>query len=396
MRCRPVAAVVMAVAIGLTALVPTASSAGTSATIAPELVRKCVAGSKQAAVLNAFFAANNAAGLSGEDYPRAYRINDSTTLWMFQDAFRGVDARLIGDGFGHNLGIIQRGDCFSGPLKAPNLNKSWIGYATEVVSTRWFWPLDGAMGADGYLHLFLARMVNPRHTGAAIGALPRETWEAVIRPSDLRILSLTRAKNPGTKLYGYSIVDDGEYSYLYGYCNRQFDPAFLLGINPCENNVYVARVPKGRFRATYTYWDGSGWNTDPATAVAVMNGGAPGQVNPPSVRRIGNRYVNVYKEGDWWGKRLYVYTAFRPEGPWVESSSMALAPDHGSETTYGASVMPWLDPSTGQLVIAHANFVWDVSRAMRNGRLYRVSFLNLPVPDPPTARQIRAARRQRG
>lgn len=367
------------------AVSPPLTSAGASASAAmtPALVKKCVAHSKTAAALDDFFVANNAAGLSGEDYPRAYDLPGSNTLWTFQDAYRGSDANLRNDGFGHNLGLIQRGDCFSGPLKAPSVNRSWIGASTELVQTRWLWPLDGAMGVDGNFHLFLARMYNPNHTGAAEGALPRETWEAVIRPSDLRILSLGRAKIFGTRLYGYSIVEDDDFSYLYGYCHRQFDPEYLLGANPCENNVYVARVARGRFRGSYQFWDGDSWNSDGSKARPVMNGGPARHINPPSVRRFGDVYVNASKEGDWWGSHLYIDVARRPQGPWTEVRAIPLPADHGSETTYGAWIMPWLDPSNGKMVIGHSNFVWTPSRALRDGRLYRVSFLNVAIPDAP-------------
>jgi hypothetical protein len=35
------------------------------------------------------------------------------------------------------------------------------------------------------------------------------------------------------------------------------------------------------------------------------------------------------------------------------------------------------------MVIGHSNFVWTPSRALRDGRLYRVSFLNVAIPDAP-------------
>lgn len=367
---------------------PSATSASGSAPspgLAPSLVKKCVTDSQSADALNAFFYANNAAGLSGEDYPHAYDLPGANTLWMFQDAYRGADANLVNDGFGHNLGLIQRSNCFSGPLKAPSVNRSWLGAGTEIVRTRWLWPLDGAMGADGNFHLFMVRMYNSNRTGAASGALPRETWEAVIRPSDLRILSLGRAKIYGTRLYGYSIVEDDDYTYMYGYCYKQFDPKYLLGANPCESDVYVARVDKGQFRGTYKYWDGDSWTTDAGSSRPVMDGRPSRQINPPSVRRFGDVYVNASKEGDWWGTRLFIDVAARPQGPWTQVRAIALPAEHGSDTTYGASIMPWLDPANGKMVIAHANFVWKPARAWRNGRLYRISFLNVAVPDLPSA-----------
>ena len=88
----------------------------------------------------------------------------------------------------------------------------------------WFWPLDAEVGADGNLWLFLAEVRNPNGSGATAGAEPVATWRARYPLPDLELIDLEPATDPSGALFGYSIVSDDEWTYLYGHCYRQFGP----------------------------------------------------------------------------------------------------------------------------------------------------------------------------
>jgi hypothetical protein len=360
---------------------PAEALVGHATGVVPSAMRKgrtCRA-TPDAAALDALFLASHLGGISGADYPRPVALPDGRVLWLFQDVFFGDDDDLRNDRFAHNAALVQRDGCFSqvrsGTALAP---RSWLGGDRTTNLSHWFWPLDGDMGADGLLHVFVVEFRNPRGTGAALGATPVATWRADIRPGDLRVVSFRPATDPGGRLYGWAIADDDAHTYLYGHCYRQFVTTTWLASDPsCSPNTYLARVPLGRFDAAYEYWTGSGWSVDASAAVPVLSRGLQ---NPMSVERIGGRYVSVTKLDDWFGQDLVVDVADAPEGPWREASRQTLPTKCGTAcNTYGAFLAPWTE--NGRLVVAYSNNAWDMrALAFPNARLYRPSVITVASP----------------
>ena len=189
---------------------------------APPAAAADCAASSTAAGLDAFFTADDAAGLAGADYPHAYALPDGRTLWLFQDAFIGADDQLGDDRFAHNAAVVQSGNCFELLPTSGGNGTSWIGSWVERGLRQWFWPLDAEVGADGYLWLFLAEVHNPNGSGAAAGAEPVATWRARYRLPDLELVDLEPAADASRSLFGYAIVSDDDWTYLFGHCYRQF------------------------------------------------------------------------------------------------------------------------------------------------------------------------------
>ncbi|MGA9276879.1 hypothetical protein, partial [Ilumatobacter sp.] len=359
---RLIVVVVGAVAIGWT---PTSVSAA-----------EC-AESSTATGLDAFFASDDAAGLAGADYPHAIELPDGRFLWYFQDAFLGSDDRLDGDTFAHNAALVQDGDCFELRRPSGGEGDSWIGSWVESSLSNWLWPLDAAIGDDGDLWLFLAEVQNPNETGAARGALPVGTWIARYALPDLQLIGMQPAPDPSRSLFGYSVVSDGEWSYLYGHCYRQFDDAGLVGFDSsCSPHAYVARVPHGDFDAEPQYWTDDGWSLNRDARVPVLTG-TPSM--PVSVQRFGDTYVAASDVGDWFGAEVVVFTASAPQGPWTEATRYTPDTRCGDEcNNYGAFVLPNLEGD--QVVIAHSNNAWDMDDAVRDASLYRTSIRTVDVP----------------
>ena len=304
-------------------------AAALTAVVAPGLDAPPVAAAEcadapTAAALDAFFAADGAGGLSGADYPHAIDLPDGRTLWLFQDAFVGDDGRLWQDGFAHNVALVQSGTCFQLLPTSGGPGTSWIGSWVEEQLGHWFWPLDAEVGRDGHLWVFLADVRNPNGTGAASGAVPAGTWRARFRLPDLELIDLEQAADSSSSLFGYSIVSDDDWTYLYGHCYRQFSPEYELGFEPaCSPHAYLARVPKGRLDRPPSYWSGDGWTLERADRAPVLTGTVS---MPVSVERFGDVYVAASDEGDWFGADVVVRTAARARGP-VDGSAALHARD---------------------------------------------------------------------
>ena len=367
--------------VGRGVMVAAAVLAASSLFDTPRALAAECATTPTAAGLDAFFAADDAAGLAGADYPHAYALPDGRTLWLFQDAFFGADDQLWTDRFAHNAALVQSGSCFELLPKSGGNGTSWIGSWVEDELEHWFWPLDAEVGADGHLWLFLAEVRNPSGGGAARGAKPVATWRARYRLPDLRLVDLEPAGDPSSALFGYSIVSDDEWSYLYGHCYRQYVPDAVAGFDPaCSPHAYLARVPKGQLGLRPQYWSGSGWTSDRSTRQPVLTG-----LNsmPVSVERFGDVYVAVSDEDDWFGSDVVIRTAAAPWGPWSEA--LRYTPDTrcGERcNNYGAFVLPRLEDD--QVVIAQSNNAWDMpGDAYSDASMYRISVRAVTVPGVP-------------
>lgn len=372
------AATVFALAAPAVPLVPTSPASAA-----------CGRGALTAEQLNAVFsrpgvgAVGGNPGYAGGDYQRSYRLPDGRVLWLFQDVFFSADDDLRDSltAAAHNAGLVQDGSCFT-VLGGPGRNL--IGHESTVPLSRWFWALDGAIGHDGMLWVFVAEMANPNNTGAGPGMRPVGTWIARLDPSSLAVVSLRRAPDSSARLHGWSVVSDDRWSYLYSHCYRQFvnGDSGLDQFDPtCSPHAHLARVPIGRFAAVPQYWTGAGWSARPSDSRPVSTRGA---ANPMSVRRVGSTYVNVTKTDDWWGLWIHVDTAPTPMGPWQTAESVWIVGDRKCEGCgiYHAHLTERLAQS--RLLVATSNGA-PYEFWYRNAALYRPTFraLDLPRYAPP-------------
>ncbi|MCU1400526.1 MAG: hypothetical protein JWN62_3635, partial [Acidimicrobiales bacterium] len=321
-------------------------------------------------------------GFGGGDYQHAYPLPDGRILWLFQDLYFSNDNNLNQplNNAAHNAGLIESGGCFT---VLGSQGRDFIGDVETIDSRRWFWPLDGEIGADGNLWVYMAEMANPAGSGANAGALPVRTWLAIVDPNTLQQISFAPAPDSGASriLYGWSVASNDQYSYLYGHCYRQF----ANDVNgpgefdsTCMPSTYVARVPLGHFDADPEYWNGSGWTVDARAAVPVLTRGA---ANPMSVQWFGDEWVNATKMDDWWGSTITVDVAKDPQGPWTTVQTLSVVGDRKCSNgcgNYAATLLPWLD-STGKMTIALSNG-GEYALWLANGALYRPTFYTVPVP----------------
>ncbi|MEK7423559.1 MAG: hypothetical protein AAB131_06905 [Actinomycetota bacterium] len=330
----------------------------------------------------------------GLDALRAFPLPDGRTLWLFQDAFFSpTGARIDSLGaarFAHNAALIQTGTCFRaihGPTaptdRCPNAGTaSYAGGALTVNCTRWFWPMGGAMGADGYLAVFYALFGNVAGTGANTGAAADGVWVARIDPATLQVVSFVPAPDDdGTLLYGWSIQTDGDYSYLFANSYDQFNAPDRTSPPPSRN--FVGRVPAGRFDLMPEYWNGTGWVADRAAARPIASGdGRMAYSMQP--RLIDGVWVSVTKANDWFGSDLAVDTAPAPQGPWTRVRTMSLPTRtiDGATNNYLPHLLPWRSP-LGNLVVTVSHNAWVMNPvAYANPALYRPTLFEV---EPPAA-----------
>lgn len=330
--------------------------------ISPDVGEQCAAG-LSADELTRFFSAP-IGGFEGADYQRTFKLDDGRVLWTFQDAF--VSGTLV-----HNVGMVQSGRCFT---MLNSGSRSWLlGNQTSHMN-EWHWILDGALSADGTeFHLYVAQMTartdNYINGKVDVTGLHRVVLDAVT----LEVKTVISETIDGLDLYGWSVTNDGDWTYLYSHCYLQFGHS-KFGAHECATDTKLARIPLGQFDADREYWDGTAWNTEPASAVNLVEGlfivptgygPLPSTNNPVNVRFTGDNYVMISNPGDWWGNTIFTATAEQPQGPWVIESQEELVVRKcegtvsGGCSSYYASWIPWLD-SNGDHIWAIGHNTWGV------------------------------------
>lgn len=362
--------------------VPTTSDTGTTFVDDPAgeplpSLPAAVCSSGTAAIdLEQFF--DGRAPLLGADYQRAYPLPDGRVLWLFQDAFlaTGDGPQLV-----HNVGLLQSGTCFQ--LLRNGTTRHPLSYLLPELTerfVRWFWPLGGEIGADGLLHVFVAEM-REHSSGYLVSTEPAATWLVSIDPTTLDVLAARPARDASSSLYGWSVVSDAEFTYLFAHCYRQFGwdplwfaPDVLAHDFDCAADVSVARVPKGVLTATPAYWNGTAWVDDASAAVAVIPvDGRP--VNPTQVVAWDGRFVAVTKVGDWWGHEIVLDVADVVTGPWETYATVHVDPECTGCATYFASIVPYGADATSFVVGLSCN-LWSGELSVH----YTPTFLRVPAP----------------
>lgn len=310
------------------------------------------------------FFADTIGTFQGADYQRSFKLPDGRVLWTFQDAF--VSGALV-----HNVGMVQSGRCFT---TLNNGSRSWLLADQTRHMGQWHWIFDGAVSIDGTeLSLYVAQMT--ARTGNYIDGKVDVTAlnRVVLDAATLEVKTVIAETIEGLDLYGWSVTNDADWTYLYSHCYLQFGHS-EFGTHECATDAKLARIPLGQFDADREFWDGGTWNPDPASAVNIVEGlftvptvygPLPSTNNPVNVRFNGDRFVMISNPGDWWGNTIFIATADQPHGPWVIQSEEELVVRKcegtlaGGCSSYYASWVPWLD-SNGDHIWAIGHNTWGV------------------------------------
>jgi hypothetical protein len=119
--------------------------------------------------------------------------------------------------FVHNAALLVRANgCVTKTLTGAQLP----GRPPDGPLSHRFWAMGGEVRAMDFASW------SPRCRTRTAPALhrcgPVATWHATIDPRHLTIRSFRPANDATAELYGWAVASDDTYTYLYGYCYRQF------------------------------------------------------------------------------------------------------------------------------------------------------------------------------
>jgi hypothetical protein len=342
--------------------------------------------------------------LSGTEAPGG---SPPKTLFIFSDTFIGrvnaqtgarTNANMI-----HNSMAVLTGNqpdssnirfLWAGTLGAP---RPFFVPSTPrgTASTgSWYWLQDG-FRHGGNVYLFTILVVQDpsgdpgfqfKENGVTLIKIPLDTnGEPNVAAHTQRDVPLFHRSGNTTLFFGGAgvlpnTVEAGAPSpdgYLYVYGRLQFGLA-------------VARILPAQIEDTtaWTYWNGSAWSANIATAASVGDGGAELSVTPIPNGPLAGKYLmcSAPLNGD-----VFVQVGNTPVGPFGARKNVY----HPTETntalgiyTYNAKIHPSLSPSGSELLLSYnVNTTnWDANLA--EASIYRPRFVRLTVA--PTGTSIRS------
>ena len=190
---------------------------------------------------------------------------------------------------------------------------SYVASDLTAPCSHWFCPMSGGLDHLGRLAVFYVEMVNERGSGAAASAHPVGVWTALFNAATFNLLGFAPAAAFAADIvYGAAVETDDSFSYLFGWSYDQFnvpDPT-----SPPPSQMFVARVPAGRFDQQPRYWNGTNWSANRAAVVPISTD-LSGAANPMQPRLLDGTWISAVKVDDWNGSTVRIDVAPGAGGP---------------------------------------------------------------------------------
>jgi hypothetical protein len=311
------------------------------------------------------------AGWTGGDSVYTYALPGEGTLYTYADSFVGgvTDDRRKVKLIYHNLFVVDEpsgmrlvmGGTASDPqplLAAPYGKDFYLG-------------LGGIVQDGVFQEIFMERdQVGP-------GSLDNVPIGSVIATFSLPGLALERVASvpdtTGAVAWGSYVHRFGGWTYVYG-----------ATAWASVDHAYVARVAGDDLQGPWTYWDGSGWTSDPSRVAPI----ADDVQTEFGVAHADGMYELVTSRGGALSPIADVWFGCSPVGPWTNRVQLTLSSEVGPAAAatwgdsqvyvYDAMVQQDLTAADGaQLVVSYDRNDLQLPAVMAHASIYQPSYLDV-------------------
>jgi hypothetical protein len=318
---------------------------------------------------------------TGADTTNSVPLPHGRDAWIFSDTFLGrvnPDGSRSDPSFIHNSIIVQnRGGRLTRTLhsgrypQARSLVQTTDGREVEgdpPVGSDWYWLGDGTVEGDK-LRVFALEFEKFGPGGFDFRWIG--TSIATFSLPDLHLQSLTPAPGSRGVEYGSGILEDGEYTYVYG-----------TEDGGADKWMHVARVPRGHLLGPWEYFTGTGWSDDPQQSARLAHGVG----NEYSVTRVGDAYVLTTMDTSVaFSRDIVASVSCSPTGPWSAPTKLYSAPDYAFENpnafVYNAHAHPEFTDGQGRLLISYNVNSFSFQDLLDDVHVYRARFIRVKLPD---------------
>ena len=316
-------------------------------------------------------------GFVGADVGADVQLQDGRRIWVFGDTLRQKDFQ--GQRFVRNSMLMFSPGCAT--VVMPRDHGAVVPDRPDGVG---YWPMDvGAVHHTGS-DLVGVTLQRVRTTGS--GAFDFETLGPAIALFSVPVGGTPRLvtvrdlgpddADPTKPTWGAAIEITADAVYIYGTASPEQGTAFGRQLEVAQAPITGVADP-----ATWRYWDGQHWQSDPGRA-AVLIPAVGGVSQVLSVFQRDGTWYAVSKRDDFLGHDLVIWKAPAPTGPFVASTPLAEIPSDSADglLRYMPLAHPDLLPGDGSVVVSYSRNVADLDRLLKNPRLYRPRFLRVPLP----------------
>lgn len=255
-------------------------------------------------------------GWTGGDATYSIALPDGRVLWLFGDSFMGTvnpNRSRPGTPLKRNAFVVQNANELS------TLTGGATAYLEPSEAGWWYWPGHGVAFGD----TLQVVMFGFKSTGGGAWDFGYASVDvATFLLPDFTLLSIDRkVTDPGTN-YGACVLQDGDYTYLYG--------SEKAGLSKF---MHVARVQGRDLNGHWQYFDGSGWTDDPAASARVF-----AHVSDQfSVFKHNSRYY-LMTQHHIFGGEIYLYDSPMPAIGFEQKRTIYCTPqtNQGNLFTYNA------------------------------------------------------------
>ncbi len=296
-------------------------------------------------------------GWTGGDATYSVDLKNGKTLWMFGDTFINQVSedrsrpsfKLI-----NNSLVLQNGSEMTTYHGGTSVNPTAFAKPPEVGD--WYWPGDGTV-ANGKLYLFMHGFGT---NGGGGWDFFRTSVDLLrINPSTMAIESNDRLFHDPTISWGAAIMEDADYTYVYGVHSESGHKA-----------LYVARTNED-LSDDWEYFTGTAWDTDPLTAEAIFDGVS----EQFSVFKDENVYY-LLTQHNLFGKQIYLYTSAAPQGAFTAGKIVYCTPETGGDIfTYNAFAHPHVYQDS--LLVSYNVNSFDYTDILDDADNYRPYFVKI-------------------
>ena len=318
-------------------------------------------------------------GVTGADGTISILLDDGSSLFMTGDCFAGTvedgkisyDTPMLRNSLihiskdGKNLGSI-----FGGTPENPET----LCIPAEADTSRfvyWYWPGHGFQ-LGNTLFLYMTKFYQAedgqwgfRFDGTDLVRLDMENYD---------VISQHEVYDGSAEIHwGHSVLKDGGKYYVYGTRSGiYYDPAQLFVSEAAFSEDSEAPL-------SVRYYDGQGWNPDPASAVPC-NGPAVSVSEQFSVFKYKDTYVLLTQSRDQTGE-IWSFTSDSPAGPWKNGKLLYVTHEQEDPElfTYNAMAHPQFINDRNELLINYNINSYNLQRPYDEVWTYRPVFLRVPM-----------------
>ena len=304
------------------------------------------------AAFTSLFASLSGSGWVGGDGTNSVALPDGRECWLFSDTITSASAS--GLSFAHNSIVVTgrgRPLVIADPIPAPSPDAFYWSGAARVEGSQ-IWEIAERINQTG------PGLWDQQFAGDYLARISISSW---------RLASITPLPDTaGAVNWGVAMLDDGPYTYIYG-----SESQGLLSW------MHVARVPRGRLGAPWSYDTRSGWAPDAAELSRRL---LPGVAPAFSVLDLAGHGLRVVSQQPMMGQAIYAWHAAGPVGPFTGRHTIYDTGSFGARTyTYNMLAHPERTADGQMLFSFNVNSFDALTPA--DAALYRPRFFRVPVTE---------------